>query len=138
MKLEDMNRIYYINKEVQEIQKTLEGLKNDKNFYRRSNITGMPKIKKTDDMYAKYMEGINNLEETLYCTLAKLQEEREQTEKLLGEIKDPEARIIARLRVINNMNWGEIGQQLNMDRRTASRKFYALFEDCPQCPYNMC
>ena len=46
----------------------------------------------------------------------------------LSDYANSEMRLILRLRCINNMGWFDIGKELNMDRRTVSRKFYKFFK----------
>jgi len=68
------------------------------------------------------------LEELLSYNLKKLQEERRRMEEFLEGIEDHELRVILRLRCVNNMKWDEIGFEMNMDRRTVSRRFYGYFK----------
>ncbi|MCL2866071.1 MAG: hypothetical protein FWE25_11110 [Lachnospiraceae bacterium] len=70
---------------------------------------------------------INKEVELLEESLQKAYQEREQLEKLVEKIQDPEIRVIVRLRCINNVGWQEIGEEIGMDRRTASRKYYDFF-----------
>ena len=56
------------------------------------------------------------LEDMLNYSLRKLQIERKKFEKFLTTVEDSEMRLILRLRC------------MNMDRRTASRKFYDFFK----------
>ena len=127
MTIEEINGTYYINKEIARIQDELYNLKN-KNFYKGNTITGMPKGRSENDIFSDYAEDIRTLESMLQYSLKKLQLERKRVEEFLNTIKDPEMRLIIRLRAVNNMNWEEIGAELGMDRRTASRKFYNFFK----------
>lgn len=129
MKLDDLKKIYYTKKEIAKLQQELESC--------RQSLSGMQK-EDTNDLYNDYKEDVEAVELELQSSLRMLQKERKETEEMLMDIKDPEVRLIARLRVVNNLSWKEIGQQLNMDRTTASRKFYSLFEDCTQCTCHMC
>jgi len=71
---------------------------------------------------------INKEMKLLQGNLSKILEERERLEKMLEEIKDPEIRLIVRLRCVNNVGWQEIGDEIGMDRRAASRKYHDFFE----------
>lgn len=64
----------------------------------------------------------------LHYNLKMLYVERKKMEEFLASIEDAELKIIIRLRAVNNMKWEEIGEELGMDRRTASRKFYKFFK----------
>ena len=126
MTVEEINSIYYINKEIEHIQRELYDLKT-KNFYKSNVLTGMPKGNSERDIFSDYAEDIKTLEDMLHYNLKKFQMERKKMEEFLSSIEDAELRLIVRLRAVNNMSWEEIGAQMRMDRRTASRKFYKFF-----------
>ena len=119
--------LYYINKEIEKIQKELYDLRN-KNFYGKNILTGMPKGNWDDDIFSDYAEDIKTHEDMLHYNLKMLYVERKKMEEFLASIEDAELKIIIRLRAVNNMKWEEIGEELGMDRRTASRKFYKFFK----------
>lgn len=127
MTVEEINNIYYINKEIEKIQKELYDLRN-KNFYGKNILTGMPKGNWDDDLFSDYAEDIKTHEDMLHYNLKMLYVERKKMEEFLASIEDAELKIIIRLRAVNNMKWEEIGEELGMDRRTASRKFYKFFK----------
>ena len=85
----------------------------------------------------EYLAREQELEDMLNYALRKLQYERRRIEEFLNTVEDAETRLIIRLRCVNNMKWEDIGEEINADRRTVSRKFYKFFEknkSCPQCP----
>ncbi len=127
MTVEEINNIYYINKEIDKIQKELYDLKT-KNFYGRTMLTGMPKGNPEHDIFSEYAENIKTHEDMLHYNLKMLYVERKKMEDFLASIEDAELKLIIRLRTVNNMKWEEIGIELGMDRRTASRKFYKFFK----------
>ncbi|MFG6378932.1 MAG: sigma-70 family RNA polymerase sigma factor [Lachnospiraceae bacterium] len=127
MTVEEINSIYYINKEIEQIQKELYDLKT-KNFYKSNILTGMPKGNSEHDIFSDYAEDIKTLEDMLHYNLKKLQMERKKMEEFLSSIEDAELRLIIRLRTINNMSWEEIGVELRMHRTTVSKKFYKFFK----------
>ena len=126
MTVEEINSIYYINKEIEHIQREFYDLKT-KNFYKSNVLTGMPKGNSEHDIFSDYAEDMKTLEDMLHYNLKKLQMERKKMEEFLSSIEDTELRLIIRLRAVNNMSWEEIGAQLKMDRTTASKKFYKFF-----------
>lgn len=127
MTVEEINSIYYINKEIEHIQRELYNLKT-KNFYKSNVLTGMPKGNSEHDIFSDYAEDMRTLEDMLHYNLIKLQTERKKIEKFLSSIEDVELRLIIRLRAVNNMNWEEIGAQLGMHRTTVSKKYYNFFK----------
>lgn len=136
--LEQASQIYYINLEIDRIQLDLAKLREGRVYYKANIMTDMPKGGGTytnpeDEYLAREME----LEGLLSYALKKLQQERMCMERFLASVQDAEMRLILRLRCINNMTWEEIGAELDMDRRTASRKFKSFFEICPQCPSDL-
>lgn len=126
MTVEEINSIYYINKEIEQIQRELYDLKT-KNFYKSNVLTGMPKGNLKHDIFSDYAEDIKTLEDMLHYSLKKLQIERKKIEKFLSLIEDAELRLIIRLRAVNNMSWEEIGEELRMHRTTVSKKYYKFF-----------
>ena len=72
------------------------------------------------------IEEIKNL---IDISVKKLLYTRAEIERFLQEIEDPELRLIIRLRSINHLGWQEIGEELGMDRRTASRKYQKFCDE---------
>lgn len=137
MTVDEASQIYYINLEIKKIQLELARLKESRTYYKPIIMSDMPRGGEHIDVTDEYLDRIQRLEDMLSYNLKKLQHERERFEGLLCGVEDAETRLILRLRCVNNMHWEEIGAELGMDRRTASRKFYAFFESCPQCPRDM-
>ena len=54
----------------------------------------------------------------------KIQRDRAEMESIIESLNFPDCDIV-RFRVINGMNWENIGNLMGMDRRTASRKFFS-------------
>ena len=127
MTVKEINHLYYINKEIEQMQRELNDLKTQ-NFYKSNVLTGMPKGNSEYDVFSDYAEDVKTLEDMLQYNLKKLQIERKKIEEFLSSIEDVELRLIIRLRAVNNMKWEEIGAQLGMDRTTASKKFYKFFK----------
>lgn len=127
MTAEEINSIYYINKEIEQIQKELNDLKTQ-NFYKSNVLTGMPKGNPEYDIFSDYAEDMKELEDMLQYNLKKLQMERKKIEKFLSSIENVELRLIIRLRAVNNMRWEEIGAQMGMHRTTVSKKYYNFFK----------
>ena len=124
---EDLISVYSINIEIQKIQEEIEKLR-EQSFFKPNIISDMPRGGKGKDMLVEYANKSKELDDMLNYSLCKLQEKRAELERFINEISDNEIRLIVRLRCINNMDWQQIGAELGMDRRTASRKFYAFLE----------
>ena len=127
MTAEEINHLYYINKEIEQIQRELNDLKTQ-NFYKSNVLTGMPKGNSERDIFSDYAEDIKELEDMLHYNLKMLQMEKKKIEKFLSLIEDAEMRLIIRLRAVNNMRWEEIGAQIGMHRTTVSKKYYNFFK----------
>lgn len=136
--LEEAERIYYINLEITSIQLDLARLRESRVYYKSNIITDMPRGGgEHGNPEDEYLEMEMELERMLKHALRKLQKEKVRMEAFLGSVTNAEMRLILRLRCINNMTFADIGIRLGMDRRTVSRKFYAFFKSCPQCPSDL-
>ena len=138
MTIEESKQIHYIIKEIEIIKRDLAELRM-KNPYKENIITDMPRGTGKNTDLTGYVSDIMELEDMLNYALRMLQRERRKFEEFLETIDDSEMRLILRLRCINNMGWSDIGEELNMDRRTASRKFYKFFREqkLPTMPVDM-
>lgn len=126
MTVEELSELYYINKEIEQIQKELYDLKN-KNFFKNSILSDMPKGGERLDEFVAYVDDVKTLENMLQYSLRKLQEKRKKIEAFLEGIEDSELRLIMRLRAVNNMKWEEIAGEIGLERTTVSKKFYKYF-----------
>ena len=127
MIMDELSQIYYINKEIALLQRKLKELK-EKNFYRKSVFSDMPKSNnKTISESQRYIEAMEKLEQKLSFSLIELQEKRLEAEEFLQTIENVEDRLIIRLRVINNMKWQEIADEIGLERTTVSKRFYKFF-----------
>ena len=132
MTVEELSELYYINKEITIIQKEIAKLK-EMNFYKKPIISDMPKgSNRGTDILTEYVDDMRTLETMLLYNLRKLQEKRKTAEAFLESVKDAELRLIMRLRVVNNMSWYDIGDEVGKDRRTVSKKFYDFFKNCAE------
>lgn len=126
MTVEELSELYYINKEIEQIQKELYDLKN-KNFFKNTILSDMPKGGERLDEFVAYVDDVRTLENMLQYSLRKLQEKRKKIEAFLEGIEDSELRLIMRLRAVNNMKWEEIAGEIGLERTTVSKKFYKYF-----------
>lgn len=124
---EDLNQIYYINKEIESLYRELTELK-EQSLIKSATVSDMPKGGERKDLLVEHTNDVLEIENMIRYSLAKLKRTRRKVEKFLDTVEDSETRLIIRLRCINNMTWDEIGAEMGMNRRTASRKFYGYLK----------
>lgn len=132
MTLEQLSEVYYIKLEIKSLQIELEDLR-QQNFYKANIISDMPRGGQGVEKPISYINKILELEDMLKYSLKRLQVEREKILKYINTIEDRELREIIRLKCINNLSWYQIGDLLDKDRRTVSKKFYNFFKKCTEC-----
>ena len=124
----ELNQLYYINKEIKILKEDLDELKS-RSKVKGQEITDMPIATGTSDKTASLAIAIREVEELYDIKLKELYLVRARIERYINTIDDVELRLIVRLRCINNMFWGDIGAEMGMDRRTASRKYYKFIKE---------
>lgn len=128
MTFEDLISVHNINIEIKKIQEEIQQLR-EQNFFKPNIISDMPRGGTGKDMLVEYVEESKRLDDILNYSLRKLQEKRAEIEEFICGIEDNETRLIVRLRCINNMDWIDIGEELGMERTTASKKFYKYLDE---------
>lgn len=128
MTFEDLISVHNINIEIKKVQEEIQQLR-EQNFFKPNIISAMPRGGIGKDMLVEYVEESKRLDDILNYSLRTLQKKRTEIEEFICGIKDNETRLIVRLRCINNMEWREIGEELGMERTTASKKFYKYLEE---------
>lgn len=94
------------------------------NPFKNNIITDMPKGSSGEINYNDwYVTEKERIKKEIEYYKEKIQQDRKLVNDYIESAPYPEQDII-RYRVINNLGWYEIGDLLDMDRRTASRKFY--------------
>ena len=93
------------------------------NPYKNNVITDMPKGNSGINYTEWYVEERERLLNDIEFYKKKIQEDRRELNEFIERAPYPECDII-RFRVINNLSWNEIGEELSMDRTTVSKKFY--------------
>jgi hypothetical protein len=124
----ELNQLHYINKEIEVLKNQLDELKS-RSLIKGQEITGMPHVPGTSDKTAQIAVAIREVEELYEIKLRELYVVRGRIERYINTIEDTELRLIVRLRCINNMFWEDIGVEIGMDRRTASRKYYKFIRE---------
>ena len=119
----ELSGLYYLNRETEYLQKELDELEYSTGV-KSVVLSHTPKSKRrygVEDMAAEKAD----LKAIIQLNLLKIQRERARIERFIGNIKDPETRLIFRLRHINGMKWREIGDEMHMTYETARRKHKA-------------
>lgn len=132
----ELNKLHFINKEIGVLKKQKEDLEM-RSYVSGQQITDMPFGTGTSNKTCDRAVAMQEINELYEIKLRELFVTRAKIERYINIIDDSETRLILRLRCINNMNWDEIGDEVGMDRRTASRKYFRFIGEnktCPQCP----
>lgn len=128
MTYEEAMEIYYIKAEIKSLQKELQQHEESRRYYKTVILTDMPKGRgQNKNSTDEYLIKEQNLKDMLRYSLNMLQNELIRFEEFLKNIKNAEMRTVLRLRCINNMGWQEIGDEIGVDRTTASRMFRRFF-----------
>lgn len=113
-----LNKLYYLKLEIEDLKKEIDNL----SIISSSEMTGMPHSGKINNPTEKYMLKKQKLVEMLVYKLDKYIAELNRIEKFIEEIEEPEIRLIARKRYIQNKKWEEIGKEISLDRSVCYRK----------------
>lgn len=119
MTANDLKSIRYIKRELDILHDELKSLR-EKSLTKSCTGATEPSPAAGDDFVFSHTKKIIDKENLIKSKERKLR----QAEDFIDSIDDGELRIIVRQRVLNGLTWNEIGKRENMDRRTASRKFY--------------
>lgn len=122
----ELEQLYWITKEIdllKEQKKELDAM----SYVKSHKISGMPFAGGVCDKVSERAIKIQQVEEQIDVKLVQLFTLRGEFENYLNAIEDAELRLIIRMRNINHLSWEQIGDEIGMDRRTASRKYYGQF-----------
>lgn len=117
----ELSQLFFLNKECERLQRDIKD-KKTRVGYKSPTMSDMPRGCGKD--YTDDIDEIADLEIIMTLNLKQIQRERAKLEEYIGGIDDAETRLIYRLYHINCMTFTEIGLELNMDRRTVSRKYH--------------
>ena len=122
----ELSGLYYLNRETERLQDELDELEYS-NGVKSIVLSHAPKSKRrygVEDMAAERAD----LKAIIQLNLLKIQRERTRLERYIGNIEDPETRLIFRLRHINGMTWESIGYEVHMHHTTVLRKHRAYLK----------
>ena len=124
----ELNELYWLNKEVEDLQNRLQELE-------ETNGVGSSKMgdgihsneirNPVEKVAMKKMQVKTRIAETMLIIL----EEKERIERFVETIPDSQIRTIIRLRNIDLMSWEAIGSFMGLDRKTVSSKYNKFLKE---------
>ena len=123
--MKTLNKLYFLKIEINELKDEIKNLSEISS----SSMSGMPHSTTLSDPTPNHLFKKEKLVEKLNKKLDKYFDELIRIENVIDDIEDPETRIIARMRFIENLKWVDIGKKVNMDRSVCSRKLKKYFGD---------
>ena len=91
-------------------------------------MNGMPSGNSVSSPVERFYDRLEKLRKKLQAKLNEYITEKEHIEEYIENIEDPEIRVIARLRFIDNEDYQTIGNEMFMDRTTVYKKLKKYFE----------
>ena len=119
-----LNKLYWLKKEIEQLEMQIKEL----TILSAMAMSGMPSGNTVSSPVEKFYDRLDKLRTKLQSKLNEYITEKERIEEYIENIADPEIRVIARLRFIDNEDFQTIGNEMFMDRTTAYRKLKKYFE----------
>lgn len=122
--MKHLNRLYWLKKEIEQIESQIKEL----SILRGSSMSGMPSSRAITSSVEQYVLKLEKLTEKLNKKREEYIAEAERIEAFIESIEDDEVRLIARKRFIDHKNFETIGNEMYIDRTTASKKLTRYLE----------
>jgi len=122
--LKTLNSLYWLKKEKKQIENQIKEL----TVLSAVSMSGMPSGAGVTSPVERFNERLEQLKEKLQKKCDEILAETERIEGVIESITDPDVRVIARERFINNKGFQAIGDELFIDRTTAYKKLKRYFE----------
>lgn len=119
-----LNKLFWLKKEIEQIEMQIKEL----TVLSAMAMNGMPSGNSVSSPVEKFYDRLEKLRSKLQAKLNEYIAEKERIEEYIENIEDPEVRVIARLRFIDNEDFQTIGNEMYMDRTTAYRKLKNYIE----------
>ncbi len=116
--MKGLNKLYYLKIEIDELKNEINNL----SVISSTELTGMPHSVGISNPTEQYLLKKQRLIDKLQNKLEKYIDELDRIEKFIDLIDEPEIRLIARKRFIQNKKWEEIGKDMSQDRSVCYRK----------------
>jgi len=107
MTKKELSQLYYLNREIEEMQNRLKELETIA-ISCTANITGMPYASGIADKIGVYAAEIADLKSLLDINLKKCFYELNRLNRYINSIDDSEMRLILSLRYINGLSWQQV------------------------------
>lgn len=125
---EELNELYWLNKEIEDLNNRLKEL--DNISISSSKISNQIKSNNGNNsiverLALKKIELQNKIYENMILILT----EKQKIENFIETIPDSQIRTIIRLRNIDLMSWENIGKFMDLDRKTVSSKYNKFIKD---------
>lgn len=124
----ELNELYWLNKEVEDLQNRLQELEETSGVGSSKmgdGIHGTEISNPVEKVAVKKLQLQNRIAETMLIIL----EEKEKIEKFVETIPDSQIRTIIRLRNIDLMSWEAIGEFMELDRKTVASKYNKFLKE---------
>lgn len=116
--MSQLNRLYWIKKEIEQIEEQIKEL----SVLSAVKMSGMPKGNDVNSPVEQFTARLLLLQDKLCKKLIEYVDEQTRIEEVIENFDEPEVRIIARKRYIENKSWEAIGNEMFIDRTTAYKK----------------
>ncbi|MBP2654233.1 MAG: hypothetical protein H6Q73_1802 [Firmicutes bacterium] len=136
MTKKELSQLYYLNREIGELQIRLGELECLATSC-TAHITGMPRAYDISDKLSKYVAEIADLKSLLDLNLKKCFYELNRLNRYIQSVDDSEMRMILSLRYINGLSWNQVAASISICATEDSvRKAHDRFlkKSCPICP----
>lgn len=117
-----INELYWLNKENEDLKNRIKELEETCGVG-AVKLTGMPKSKNNSNSIEQIVEKTIMLKNKIQENQLLILEEKYKIENFIKTIESSELRTIVRMRNIDLKTWEEIGRTLDIDRKTASKKY---------------
>lgn len=118
----ELDRLNYLNIEIKKLKNEIYEMENS-SIVKGQIISGIPKRGGVNNPTEKLGVMLTERKQLLAEAMLRAETERNKIERYIADIEEPEIRVIMRLRHIEGMNWERIGDEINMERTTVSKKY---------------
>ena len=116
--MKKITNLYFLKLEINEIKDEIKELTE----LSSTEMTVMPPSGKISDPVYQYQLKKQKLMEILNDKLENYIDQLIKAENIISDIEDAETRLIARLRLVENLSWKEIAKRVHLDRSVCYRR----------------
>lgn len=122
MRKEELNEIYWLNKEIEDLENRLQELEEEDGL-KASSFNETTKSNSNQSIVERVALKKVELQNQLYQNKLLILEEKSKIESFIEKIPNSKLRTIVRLRNIDLLTWEEIAKALSMTRKTATNQY---------------